>query len=886
LTDDAVDLSTTPLRDRDAAEPLIGQLDASGQVTVEIIHEPGRGRAVRDEVDRLNGEVLGSSPGVVLVTIAPAAVRALERRPGVEYVRSPLRVDLVPDPVGEAASSQATTDVHIALTNASTWHAAGFHGVGVKVGIVDFFDGAAWTTAQASGDVPVPAGTFCRNVGFSCDLWSFGSSHGVAVGEVIYDMAPGTVFYLATVGTVTDLAAAVTWFDEQGVEIISRSLGEQLDGPGDGTGSVDAVVDDAVNRGMLWLNSAGNHASVNGSSLGGYWRGGFNDVDADGWMEFAPGDENLGFFCGLIQGFRWSDWAEGGRTDYDIDIYSSTGLLLASSFSDQTTGAPPLELIEPGSINCTAFPVVFLQVQLFHPGSGTSGDKLEFMVNGTLGFEYSSNPYSASGPAADSANPGMLTVGAIDPPSGTAIASYSSQGPTNDERTKPDLSAPSCLATVSFSPGCFAGTSAATPVVAGAAALVWGAASSGLGAELSVPAGTNEVTTTPASVAQYLRTHVIDRGAPGTDPIYGSGQLLLGDPPGALPTVSIADAGPVSEGGTAEFSVTLSAASSDEVTVNYATANNNAFAPGDYTAKSGVVTFTPGDIAETITVTTKTDGDQEETESFFVDLTAPVNAALGDAHAVGTINDTTPGNGGGDDIHTVGLVDPTTGEWHLYGPNGAEVATFFYGNPGDFPIMGDWDCDGDETPGLYRQADGFVYLRNANTQGNAHIRFFFGNPGDIPLAGDFNDDGCDTVSIYRPSEGRVFIINELGENDGGLGAADLSYFFGNPGDKPFVGDFNGNGTETIGLHRETTGLVYFRNTHTQGNADNQFIYGNPGDRLVAGDWTGDSTFSPALFRPSTTTTFFRFTNTQGNADHQWTAGDAPWLPVAGHTGLS
>jgi len=234
---------------------------------------------------------------------------------------------------------------------------------------------------------------------------------------------------------------------------------------------------------------------------------------------------------------------------------------------------------------------------------------------------------------------------------------------------------------------------------------------------------------------------------------------------------------------------------------------------------------------------------------------------------------------------TVGLVDPAAGQWHLRNSVGA-VTSFYFGNPGDYPIVGDWDCDGDATPGMYRQSDGYVYLRNSNTQGVADIRFFFGNPGDVPIAGDFDDDGCDTVSIYRPSEGRFFIINALGENDGGLGAAEFAYYFGNPGDKPFVGDFNGDGTETVGLHRESTGLVYFRNTHTQGVADSQFIFGDPGDRLIAGDWgIVNGVDTPAVFRPSATTFYFRHTNTQGNADSQFTWGATTWLPVAGAFGL-
>jgi hypothetical protein len=229
----------------------------------------------------------------------------------------------------------------------------------------------------------------------------------------------------------------------------------------------------------------------------------------------------------------------------------------------------------------------------------------------------------------------------------------------------------------------------------------------------------------------------------------------------------------------------------------------------------------------------------------------------------------------------VGLADPTTGQWHLRGAGGA-VSSFFYGNPGDFPFVGDWNCDGIDTPGLYRQSDGFVYLRNSNTQGSADIRFFFGNPGDVPLAGDFNADGCDTVSIYRPAEARIYVINALGANDGGLGAASLSYTFGNPGDRPFVGDFNGDGTDTVGLHREATGFVYFRNTLTTGVADNSFFYGNPGDRLVAGDWgIVDNVDSPALFRPSTTQFLFRHSNTQGTADEVLTLGGGTMLPVAG-----
>lgn len=237
---------------------------------------------------------------------------------------------------------------------------------------------------------------------------------------------------------------------------------------------------------------------------------------------------------------------------------------------------------------------------------------------------------------------------------------------------------------------------------------------------------------------------------------------------------------------------------------------------------------------------------------------------------------------------SVGFVE-SSGYWNLARRFewGASTTEFFYGNPGDTPFLGDWDGDGVETPGLYRRSDGYVYLRNSNTQGVADIRFFFGIPGDVPLVGDFDGDGRDTVSIYRPSEARFYIINRLGDGDRGLGQADFYFDFGNYGDRPFVGDFDGDGDDEVGLHRQSTGLVYFRNTLTTGIADSSFIYGDPGDVVMAGDWDGDGVDTVGLYRPSSGLWFIRLTNTQGVADHVIPYGisDVAVLPVAGKTRL-
>ncbi len=225
------------------------------------------------------------------------------------------------------------------------------------------------------------------------------------------------------------------------------------------------------------------------------------------------------------------------------------------------------------------------------------------------------------------------------------------------------------------------------------------------------------------------------------------------------------------------------------------------------------------------------------------------------------------------------LHDPTTGRWTYRDVEGA-LSTIYYGVPGDLGFFGDWDCDGVDTPGLYRQSDGYVYLRNSNTQGVADISYFFGIPGDVAIAGDFNGDGCDTVSIYRPSEARFYIINELGSADGGLGAADFSFLFGVPGDVPFVGDWDGDGIDTPGLRRSSNGFVYLRDSNSQGVADVDFFYGISGDVVFAGDWDGDGDDSLGLYRPSNGTVYLRNTNTTGIAEHYFVIGQGLY-PVAG-----
>jgi hypothetical protein len=94
------------------------------------------------------------------------------------------------------------------------------------------------------------------------------------------------------------------------------------------------------------------------------------------------------------------------------------------------------------------------------------------------------------------------------------------------------------------------------------------------------------------------------------------------------------------EGDAAMFTVSLDAASVNPITVDFATADGTATAPGDYTSSSGTVTFAAGDTSELVTVPTTEDAVGEPTEMFDVNLSNNTgNSDIVDGLGVGTILD-------------------------------------------------------------------------------------------------------------------------------------------------------------------------------------------------------------------------------------------------------
>jgi hypothetical protein len=501
--------------------------DGRTPLTLEIL-TTGDVDQVVQSVAEAGGSVIDVTPtGVVLAEVPLPLAERLDSIQAVS-VREPLALDVRP----EGRSSPMfgpSIGGHVDAANATQWHAAGFTGAGVKIGVIDFFNiPVHWSTAEM-GPAPVANLTArCIDRGADCSGEFFartaspGDEHGPAVVEIIKDMAPGAQIFIGRATTEADYYRLVDWFASKGVTMVNRSLGSRYDGPGDGRGALTAVADYAASRGLLWVNSGGNNGS------GRYYRHpvrlvgdrvAFGSSGTDTWLRFTG--------CIAPGGIRWAnDWdlPPAQRTDYDAFIYESpignpaAGRVVASATARQTAGAPPIEIFM-GSSCPRPGQSFYLQVRRF--SGDPRGDILEILDYGDGMVDHTQAPFSASTPVVDSRNAGVVSVGAIDPPASNRIAEYSSQGPTNDQRLKPDVSASVGFTNVTFT-GQFSGTSAAAPVVTGGAALLAHA----------------RLATGSAALGDLVRHSVVDRGPRGRDNVYGTGEFRLPDPPSGLDSSS------------------------------------------------------------------------------------------------------------------------------------------------------------------------------------------------------------------------------------------------------------------------------------------------------------------------------------------------------------
>lgn len=143
--------------------------------------------------------------------------------------------------------------------------------------------------------------------------------------------------------------------------------------------------------------------------------------------------------------------------------------------------------------------------------------------------------------------------------------------------------------------------------------------------------------------------------------------------------------------------------------------------------------------------------------------------------------------------------------WKLSNNNGTPFASFYYGASTDVAVVGDWDGNGTVTIGIARRdpvSDQLIWkLRNSNSAGSPDTTFYYGASTAIPVVGDWDANGTTTVSTARQDDGTGQILWQLRDANS-AGSPAYQFHYGASTDTPVVGDWDGNGTVTVGIARQ------------------------------------------------------------------------------------
>lgn len=206
------------------------------------------------------------------------------------------------------------------------------------------------------------------------------------------------------------------------------------------------------------------------------------------------------------------------------------------------------------------------------------------------------------------------------------------------------------------------------------------------------------------------------------------------------------------------------------------------------------------------------------------------------------------------DPRTGAFVVPSAGDETLafpFGPGGADLV----------PLFGDWDGDGEASPGLYDPATGSFLLRNERTPGPADVVFTFGPPHAVPVVGDWSGEGRDSVGVYLPESG-YWALRLRPE----AGAADLELSFGEGGKglRPVAGDWDGRGRDRVGLYEPGHATWFLLDELRTGARVTTFSFGAARATPIAGDWNGDGIDEIGTFVPEQSLAHLAAANTPGS----------------------
>ena len=382
----------------------------------------------------------------------------------------------------------------------------GLEGDGVSVGVIA--DGlGGLINAQGSGDVSAVDTTTCNVTGSPVQV---PGAEGTAMLEIVHDVAPGASLSFghfstpAGLGTSLDFNAAVTCLAEH-VDIVVDDIGFYGAGPYDGTSDISQNTADALNGGgpvRAYFTAVANMARQHYQD--DYVDSGFDISDGTfNWsthlFEETPGafgTEHAGLNPDPSSRNRlrlqpggsatvvlvWDDPWGGSANDYDTFYQVGTDAFFCGfnrqdgaggddfpveicSFTNPTAAVADYDIFIGNYRDLAAQANLDLFVLCTGCLSLVNGNRLDF----TTGASSVPNQSDAGGSPVS-----VISMGAVRWLAPNAIEGFSSRGPTNDERLKPDAVAPDGVS-VTGSGGFgspFFGTSAAAPHAAAVAALL------------------------------------------------------------------------------------------------------------------------------------------------------------------------------------------------------------------------------------------------------------------------------------------------------------------------------------------------------------------------------------------------------------------------------
>lgn len=468
------------------------RINGQDRVTIYIMSTPG---TTIDEADlqSLGAKVIKRAKNTSKATVPMGMLTAIaDTVKGVSFIKT--SDDLIP----VAVDSEG-----VALTGAATYHDWGYIASGVRLAVIDV-GFAGLSSAISNGDLP---GNVVKIdcTGASCVSSSFSSEtepHGTAVAEIVFDMAPGILLYLIKITDTLDLEDAKDYAISNGIRIINHALVVANTNFYDGecwTINPVCTANDAYANNILWVNAAGNEAERHYEAV-------FTDPEPNAWHNVSGIDEKIDITANTGDTINvyltWDAWPRTNQ-DYDLYLYNSSDIEVDSSLNPQTgTQLPTEEII----YSVPANGIYYLKIR---QQSATSNHRLEiYSVNHRLTPAVNSSSLLTPADAVTA-----IAVGAINYNVWTTGPQefFSSQGPTNDNRIKPDICGPDRVSNDIY--GTFAGTSASCAHVAGAAALLLGK-NPGYSVD---------------QLWDVLISSAIDMGSSGNDNIYGYGRLNLTD---------------------------------------------------------------------------------------------------------------------------------------------------------------------------------------------------------------------------------------------------------------------------------------------------------------------------------------------------------------------